>query len=159
MENQTKALKASTDYVSLIKDNLDPKKYFKKKKYESYFEEYCKNSAPVFQKLKEALQDSDEEAAMLHITQITQEMAQFAKEDIETCGSFAKRNRLAELNLFLVTSVFPCNLRLGGDYGTMLCDKLVEAWENAFPGTKLGYTTFEKLNENFRSFFSFFTSK
>lgn len=167
-----KDLKELTEaYVALIENNTDPKKYFTKKKYSEYFENYCQQHAGVFEQIKEAVNASEakqpelsEETAsedkikpVLHA--LATALAAHAKSEVEKCRFLAKGNREAELNIFLITSIFPCNLRLLEDYGEALCDEIKAEWEKTFPGTQVNYSTFETLNGSFRKMFSFLTGR
>lgn len=150
----------SQEFAGLVKNNLDPRKYFTKKKYAAYFEEYCKIQEPLFQKIfstYEALEATEEKESFL--TQLGRAIAKQAGQDVDDCKGLKKENRKGELNLFMVTSIFPCILKLGGDYGSLLCEQIITAWKEIFPGTELGYSSYEKLTSSFRSFWGFLTGR
>lgn len=147
----------SQEFAGLLKDNLDPKKYFTKKKYAAYFEDYCQSQETLFQKIASAYESAEDKEALL--TQLAQAIAGQARQDVKNYKGLKKENRKGELNLFMVTSIFPCILKLGGDYGTPLCEQIVIAWKDSFPGTQLGYSSYEKLTSGFRSFWGFLTGR
>lgn len=203
-------------YADLLKDNQDPKVYFKKKKYSSYFDEYCQKQEEIFVHIKEYWaklaasagqeqpeksnkeqehsgesnttenkpEKSDKEQEQLQesstteeqpekndtkleqsetqqefLTQLAHAIAAAAGREVEGLRGIRKGNRQSELNLFMVTSVFPCNLKLWPEQGEALCQKIVKEWKKVFPGTELGYADYEKLNEGFRSFWGFLTGR
>lgn len=155
------------EYAELLKDNQDPKNYFKKKKYKDYFEAYCQKQETVFSHIKaywNLLEKEQEEgkasSEQQHLlNQLAYAIADAARQEIEPLKGLKKGNRQGELNLFMVTSVFPCTLKLWPACGEALCQEIVQEWKKAFPGNELGYTDFEKLNSGFRSFWGFFTGR
>ncbi|MCI8371412.1 MAG: hypothetical protein HFI75_03285 [Lachnospiraceae bacterium] len=178
-------------YAALLKDNQDPKTYFKKKKYSPYFEEYCQKQEEVFTQIKtywaqlagstasaEALPEQTEESKADEKTsensktreelpqpqqefliQLAHAIAAAAGHEIEELRGIKKGSRQSELNLFMVTSVFPCTLKLWPEQGEALCQEIVKEWKKVFPETELGYADYEKLNAGFRSFWGFFTGR
>lgn len=167
MEQHDSLTVLQTTFIGLLKDNTDPRKYFTKKKYSDYFEQYCIQHADVFSQLRNALSAIDEEAdgnqdtALPHplLSSLAASLAEYARTEVDSCRFFSKGNRQAELNLFLITSIFPAILKHLEPYGEALCDEIKAAWAKAFPGTQLDYRTFEALNESFRGAFSFLTGK
>lgn len=147
----------SQEFAGLVKDNLDPKKYFTKKKYTSYFENYCQSQEPLFRKIFSTYEATEAKEAFL--TKLAQAIANRARQDVDNCKGLKKENRKGELNLFMVTSIFPCILKLGGDYGSLLCEQIIFAWKESFPGTELGYSSYETLTSGFRSFLGFLTGR
>lgn len=155
------------EYAELLKDNQDPKNYFKKKKYKDYFEAYCQKQETVFSHIKaywNLLEKEQEEgkasSEQQHLlNQLAYAIADAARREIEPLKGLKKGNRQSELNLFMVTSVFPCTLKLWPACGEALCQEIVQEWKKAFPGNELGYADFEKLNSGFRSFWGFFTGR
>lgn len=147
----------SQEFAGLLIDNPDPKKYFSKKKYASYFEEYCQSHETLFQKIASAYELSEEKEVFLK--QLSQAIATQARQDVDHCKGLKKENRKGELNLFMVTSIFPALLKQESDYSTPLCEQIVSAWKECFPETELGYSSYEKLTSGFRSFWGFLTGR
>lgn len=179
------------EYAALLKDNQDPKTYFKKKKYGPYFEGYCQKQEEVFNRIKAywtqlaafkadaettpsqpeertAIEKSSEnsktkeelpEPQQEFLNQLAHAIAAAAAREVEALKGLKKGNRQSELNLFMVTSVFPCTLKLWPEQGEALCQEIVKEWKEAFPETELGYADYEKLNAGFRSFWGFFTGR
>lgn len=154
------------EFARLLKDNQDPKVYFKKKKYDEYFEKYCSQHKAVFEHITECWEeisklDGDDivsnQSDLLY--KLAYSMSEAARVDVEALKGLKKGSRQGELNLFIVTSVFPCTLKLGKVYGEELCKEIVNEWGKAFPGTELGYADFDKLKSGFRSFWGFFTGR
>lgn len=149
----------ASEFASLIEDNLDPKVYFKKKKYPDYFEKYCSEKKTIFEHISRELENIIDEDQPDFLEQIAGGLVEKAKKEISALKGMKKRNRQSELNLFLVTSVFPCILKLGDEYGEELCKFLAAQWKKAFPGNELGYADYDKLNSSFRSFWGFLTGR
>lgn len=165
-ELQEEREKISEEFAGLLKDNQDPKNYFKKKKYDEYFENFCQQNEYIFEDILEcwdgiakSVEDDilSERADLLH--NLACSIAEAAKDDVESLKGLNKGNRQGELNLFMVTSVFPCILKLGESYGEELCKEIVKEWERVFPGTELGYADFDKLKSGFKSFWGFLTGR
>lgn len=173
-------------YAALLKDNQDPKIYFKKKKYSSYFEEYCQKQEGVFAHIKEywtqlaamaeqeqpekskakkeqpeqsIVKEEQPETKQEFLTQLAHAIAAAAGREVGALKGIKKGNRQSELNLFMVTSVFPCTLKMWPEQGEALCQEIVKEWKEFFPGTELGYADYEKLNAGFRSFWGFLTGR
>lgn len=163
LKNVIKTL--SAEYASLIDNNIDPKVYFKKKKYSEYFENYCSEHEAVFKHIREMLNFDEStdnnfsQEQQQALKEIANALAEKAKQEIDSLKGMKKGNRQSELNLFLVTSVFPCTLKLGNEYGEELCKALAAAWKKEFPGNEISYTSYEKLSEGFRSFWGFLTGR
>lgn len=145
------------EFSALLTENVDPKTYFTKKKYAPYFEDYYNSKEPLFEKISSAYEHSDEKDALLQT--LAQAISSKALSDVETYKGLKKENRKGELNLFMVTSVFPCILRFRQPLSIPLCEQIVLSWKQHFPKTELGYSTFEDLEVNFRSFWGFLTGR
>ena len=128
------------EFATLIENNIDPKKYFKKKKYPDYFEEYCSQKKYIFENITKEMEKVEEDNRQEFLEDIAAGLAKKAGDEIKSMRGMKKRNRQSELNLFLVTSVFPCILKYGEEYADELCKLLIEEWKKTFPGNELGYT-------------------
>ena len=168
MDRNERQTELENKFVKLLENNLDPRKYFTKKKYAAYFKSFCEAHNETFAEIDETFsqlksQEDKEGECNEKQRELLQSLAEaaafYAKQEIEKCRGFSKGNRQAELNLFMVTSVFPCALELGKMYGESLCQELASQWKQTFHGVELGYQTFEKLNDSFRSAFGFLTGR
>ena len=145
--------------IKLIADNTDPKKYFHKKKYAAYFEKYCADNEEFFKSLNDLCNDiSDEELTNL-FNELSLSIVKCAKSQTESLKRINKENKKSELNLFMVTSVFPCILKMLPENGEKFCESLKATWKSEFYGLEIGYTTYEKLCDSFRSFWGFLTGR
>jgi len=149
----------SSEFALLIEDNKDPKVYFKKKKYPDYFNEYCSKNSEVFEHITKEIKDVPPESEKEFLRSIAAGLVQKAETQINALKGMKRRNRQSELNLFLVTSVFPCTIKLGDNYGEELCKILITEWKKSFPGNELGYADYDELNSGFRSFWGFLTGR
>ncbi len=70
------------------------------------------------------------------------------------CGKLIKKERIegrtqADLNFFMIYYVFPAILLSESESKDLLADTLCKQWNAAF-GQGIGYTTYDKIHDNFR---------
>lgn len=70
----------------------------------------------------------------------------------------AKDRKMIDLNMEMVTFVFPMILEYKGNSSAPLTDKLVEAWKEAFPKSGIQAATYSEIEQGFHRKFCYITT-
>lgn len=123
-------------------------KKLKKASYESNMKKFQNDHGEFINAVVESVKNSD------NTEKAIKEVSNSFVEDV--FNAFAVNGKVggrkqADLNFFMIYYVFPAILLTEEECATELCDGIKEAWNEKFPNTHIGYTTYEKLYESFRT--------
>lgn len=123
-------------------------KKIKKNNYETRMNDFREKYGHYFTEMvtwTESREDKETAAA-----EVAESFVSSVKEMAEEKGRIGGRKQV-DMNFFMIYYVFPAILLTEHEDAVTVADAICKCWGDTFKDSKIGYTTFEKLNESFRT--------
>ncbi len=135
----------------------DPLEYFKRNLYPTQFQKWYQMNVPTFDAIENGYNSVIDKDQFL--ANMAGALVEYAKGRIDSCRRrSAKERKMMDLNMAMVTFVFPMVLEYKGNSSVPLTDKLIEAWKEAFPKSVLQAASFEEIEQGFHKKFCYITT-
>lgn len=137
--------------IELIFDNYSEMlKKLKKKTYEANMELFKEEHGACIEEMLSVVRDSDDAAAASR--EIGSEIVNAAISAFGKNGKI-RATRQVDANFFMIYYVFTTIQLTEDENAKVLCDGILEVWNNTFKKTKMGYTDYETLYNSFKKTF------
>ena len=128
-------------------------KQFKKDTYKPAFKEFMQGAKPFFDSVDSML---PENLSSGEYSEICENIAGFFIEYVQSIrdkfkSKSGKADVQRDMNLYMVTYVFPGILSQRGDWSDLLCQKIEEQWAIDFPDSNIHAASFEEIQSGFKT--------
>ncbi len=135
----------------------DPLEYFKRNLYPTHFQKLYQMNFQTFEAIENGYNSVIDKEQFL--TNMAGALVEYAKTQMDACRRRSARDRkMMDLNMAMVTFVFPMILEYKGNSSVPLTDKLIAAWKEEFPKSVLQATSYEEIEKGFHKKFCYITT-
>lgn len=135
----------------------DPLEYFKRNLYPTHFQELYQMNFQTFEAIENGYNSVIDKEQFL--ANMAGALVEYAKTRMDGCRRRSEKDRkMMDLNMAMVTFVFPMILEYKGNSSVPLTDKLVGVWKEAFPKAVLQATSYEEIEKGFHRKFCYITT-
>lgn len=133
---------------TIFDDMLAMMKNLKKVRYEKYMEEFRDKYGHFFTEMTSYVEGADDPGTAA--SEIAISFVDSVQNRYTVKGKIKSRTQ-ADLNFFMIYYTFPAILLTKSPTSTLIADTICAEWGKRFKNSNIGYTTYEKIHDSFRT--------